>query len=68
MVTCKCGKAIEKVPNWMQTINVEFICNNCPTRHTKNIAFVTLEADVPSAAKTPEEKTDVETVATEDKA
>ena len=27
----------------MESIKVEFICNNCPNRQTKNIAFITLE-------------------------
>ncbi len=65
MITCKCGKTIEKVPTWMQSIDVEFICNNCPNRQTKNIAFAALELEVPSAAKLDdeEEEVDVEEVA-----
>jgi hypothetical protein len=51
MITCTCGKIIEKVPTWMASVNVEFVCNNCPNRQTKNIAFVTLEPDVPSVSK-----------------
>lgn len=51
MITCSCGKTIEKVPAWMSSVNVEFVCNNCPNRQTKNIAFVTLEPDVPATAK-----------------
>lgn len=51
MITCKCGKTIEKVPDWMQGIQVEFVCNNCPNRQTKNIAFMTLEPELPKAAK-----------------
>lgn len=67
MITCKCGKTIEKVPDWMQSINVEFICNNCPNRQTKNIAFAALELEIPSAAKLDdEEEIDVEEVAEED--
>lgn len=67
MITCKCGKTIEKVPDWMQGINVEFICNNCPNRQTKNIAFVALEA-VPTSAKVDDDddEVDVEDVAEED--
>ncbi|HLK17244.1 MAG TPA: hypothetical protein VKT78_20740 [Fimbriimonadaceae bacterium] len=42
---------IEKVPSWMASVNVEFVCNNCPNRQTKNIAFVTLEPDVPATEK-----------------
>jgi C4-type Zn-finger protein len=46
MIQCKCGKTIEKVPHWLQGVEVEFICNNCPNRSTKNIAFVSLEPEV----------------------
>jgi len=35
----------------MSSVNVEFVCNNCPNRQTKNIAFVTLEPDIPVVAK-----------------
>ncbi|MBS1716652.1 MAG: hypothetical protein JSS72_02840 [Armatimonadetes bacterium] len=47
MVLCKCGKPIEKIPEWMEGITIEFVCNNCPNRQTKNIAFVTLESEKP---------------------
>lgn len=43
MVKCSCGKTLDKLPTWMESIKVEFICNNCPNRQTKNIAFITLE-------------------------
>jgi hypothetical protein len=43
MVLCKCGKHLDKVPDWLQSVNVEFVCNNCPNRKTKNIAFISLE-------------------------
>ncbi|OWU65531.1 MAG: hypothetical protein CBB60_004260 [Armatimonadetes bacterium Cent15-Ar3] len=49
MVSCACGKPIDKVPNWLQSAKVEFVCNNCPNRQTKNIAFVSLEAGVKDA-------------------
>lgn len=67
MITCKCGKTIDKVPDWMQSIQVEFVCNNCPNRQTKNIAFAALELEAPAAAKIEdEEEVDVEEVAEED--
>lgn len=44
MVRCSCDKPIEKVPDWLKTAKVEFVCNNCPNRQTKNIAFVNLDA------------------------
>ena len=46
MVTCSCGKVMEKVPSWLQGTKVDFVCNNCPNRSAKNIAFVTLEPEV----------------------
>ena len=67
MITCKCGKTIEKVPDWMQGINVEFICNNCPNRQTKHIAFAALELELPKVAVLDDEdEPDVEDVAKED--
>jgi hypothetical protein len=48
MITCSsCGRPIEKVPNWLQGTKADFVCNNCPNRQTKNIAFVTLDPVVP---------------------
>jgi hypothetical protein len=67
MIQCSaCGKPIEKVPDWLRTAKVEFVCNNCPNRQTKNIAFVSLELDAPSAAKTIDDEVDEEEVADED--
>ncbi|MHB8637785.1 MAG: hypothetical protein ACYC96_15075 [Fimbriimonadaceae bacterium] len=62
MITCTCGKTIDKVPTWMASVNVEFVCNNCPNRQTKNIAFVSLEPDVPvvAALEVEEEPLDAE--------
>ena len=53
MVQCTCGRHMEKVPDWLQGVQVEFVCNNCPDRKTKNIAFISLEPAV-SAASAPE--------------
>jgi hypothetical protein len=50
MVVCKCGKVMERVPDWLQGVNVEFVCNNCPDRKTKNIAFLSLEPTNAAAA------------------
>jgi predicted Fe-S protein YdhL (DUF1289 family) len=62
MVKCSgCGRPIEKVPNWMSEIKTEFVCNNCPNRQTKNIAFINLEPEAKAAAADPE--VDVEEVA-----
>jgi hypothetical protein len=62
-----CGRPIEKVPDWLRTAKVEFVCNNCPNRQTKNIAFVSLELEPPAAAKLAEEdEVDAEEVAEEE--
>ena len=45
MVKCSCGKAIEKIPEWLEGTNVEFVCNNCPNRNFKNIAVMSAEID-----------------------
>lgn len=46
MINCTaCGRPIEKVPDWLRGTKVDFVCNNCPNRQTKNIAFVTLEVE-----------------------
>ncbi len=44
MVQCSsCGKPIDRIPTWMSSIKTEFVCNNCPNRTMKNIAFVSLD-------------------------
>jgi len=42
MVKCVCGKPIEKVPTWLESVNVTFVCTNCPTRQVKPISQVQL--------------------------
>ena len=66
MIQCKCGKTMDKLPDWLATVNVEFVCNNCPNRQTKNIAFISLEPNLPAAAKA--EDIDVEEVPDEEEA
>lgn len=51
MVNCVCGKPLDKVPAWLEGIQVDFVCNNCPNRQTKNIAFISLDAGVKSPGK-----------------
>lgn len=51
MVKCSCGRSIEKLPDWMAGIKVDFVCNNCPNRQTKNIAFVNLDPILNPSAK-----------------
>ncbi|MBI5707171.1 MAG: hypothetical protein HZC36_09315 [Armatimonadetes bacterium] len=50
MVKCSCGRVMDKVPSWLQGVKAEFVCNNCPDRKTKNIAFISLEPTTPAAA------------------
>jgi len=67
MIHCStCGKPIEKVPDWLRTAKVEFVCNNCPNRQTKNIAFVSLELEAPPVAKLADDEIDIEELAAED--
>ncbi len=50
MIHCTgCGKPIEKLPSWLEGTKVDFVCNNCPNRSTKSIAFAQLDE---GAAKT----------------
>ena len=42
---------MDRLPDWLAAVNVEFVCNNCPNRQTKNIAFISLEPNLPAAAK-----------------
>lgn len=60
MVTCSCGKTLDKIPAWMSGIQVDFVCNNCPNRQTKNIAFMTLEPGGAVAGATAAPKFEVE--------
>lgn len=58
MVNCSCGKPIEKVPDWLKSAQVEFVCNNCPNRQLKNIAFVNLDAGLKSPGKSIDGETE----------
>ena len=63
MVQCSsCGKEIDRIPVWMETIKVEYVCNNCPNRQLKNIAFMSLDAPAKpaSASDAPADAPEVE--------
>jgi hypothetical protein len=61
MIQCSsCGKTLDKVPKWLAGTNVSFVCNNCPNRQAKNIAFMSLETESPKAPKIDEEEPEVE--------
>lgn len=65
MIKCSaCGRAIEKVPDWLRGTKVDFICNNCPNRQAKNIAFMTLDSEPKGSAK--DEDSEVEEFEEED--
>ncbi|HVL39530.1 MAG TPA: hypothetical protein VM328_09090 [Fimbriimonadaceae bacterium] len=49
---------MERVPDWMAGVNVEFVCNNCPNRQTKNIAFIQLDTPAPVTAAAAEVDTE----------
>jgi hypothetical protein len=67
MIKCSsCGRTIEKVPDWLGGAKVDFVCNNCPNRNTKNIAFVSLEAEPkPAVSLDDDEDVDVEEIGDE---
>ena len=69
MVYCSsCGRAMERVPDWMRSVTVEYACTNCPKRQMKNIAFINFEPAIPPTAKVEveaEETPDTEEEATE---
>lgn len=43
MVKCVCGKSVEKIPGWLDSVQVDFVCNNCPKRQVKTIAQLQAE-------------------------
>lgn len=44
LVICSsCNKPLEKVPLWLATTNIDFVCTNCPNRTVKAITQVVLE-------------------------
>lgn len=58
MIQCTtCGRPLDKLPTWLAGSNVVFVCNNCPNRQAKNIAFLSLESETPKA---PSMDTDLE--------
>lgn len=39
MVKCVCDRPIEKMPVWLESVKVDFVCTNCPKRQqVKSIA------------------------------
>lgn len=50
MVKCSCGKTLDKVPAWLESVQVHFICNNCPNRQIKTISQLSVEQAAAAAA------------------
>lgn len=55
MIQCTCGKVLDKVPAWLSSAKVTFVCNNCPNRQTKNIALLSFESELPKTPKLDED-------------
>ena len=67
MIHCSsCGKQIEKVPDWLRGTKVDFVCNNCPNRQTKNIAFVSLDVEPKVKSVDDDEDIEIEEIPDED--
>lgn len=54
MVVCSCGKTIDKLPAWLASVNVEFVCNNCPNRQVKTITQLHAEQLAATPVSQPE--------------
>jgi hypothetical protein len=67
MIHCSgCGKPIEKLPTWLEGTKVDFVCNNCPNRTAKSIAFMQVETEAKVSARADDDNpVDEEEVAEE---
>ncbi len=64
MIQCSsCGKTIEKVPDWLRTAKVDFVCNNCPNRQAKNVALVALDHEPKAVKAEDDEDLEIEDIA-----
>ncbi|MBX3110980.1 MAG: hypothetical protein KF857_03145 [Fimbriimonadaceae bacterium] len=52
MVNCVCGKPIEKVPEWLSAVQINFVCSNCPNHTVKSITEVSLGPAMSAAGET----------------
>ncbi len=40
-VTCvECGKPLEKIPVWLASVNIKFLCEDCRVKHRTPIVVV----------------------------
>jgi hypothetical protein len=59
MIHCSgCGKPIDKLPSWLAGTKVDFVCNNCPNRTAKSIAFVQLDTEAKVSARADDDALD----------
>jgi hypothetical protein len=57
MIHCtSCGKPIEKLPSWLAGTKVDFVCNNCPNRTAKSIAFVQADVEAKTSARADDDE------------
>lgn len=66
MVTCVCGKTIEKVPDWLQSVDIQFVCTTCPNRTVKSITEVSLGPSITAGPVTGAIESDPEEEEEED--
>ena len=58
MVKCVCDKTIDKIPSWLDSVKVDFVCNNCPKRQIKSISQLSMEQQAAAAVAAAEPKMD----------
>lgn len=60
MVKCVCDKTIDKIPSWLDSVKVDFVCNNCPKRQIKTISQLHAEQQAALAKAANAEKMDID--------
>ncbi len=60
MVKCVCDKTIDKIPSWLDSVKVDFVCNNCPKRQIKTISQLHAEQQAALAKAASAEKAALE--------
>lgn len=57
MIHCSaCGRPIDKLPTWLAGTKVDFVCNNCPNRTAKSIAFAQMEAEPKASVRADDDE------------
>ena len=60
MVKCVCDKTIDKIPSWLDSVKVDFVCNNCPKRQIKTISQLHAEQQAALAKAAQAEKMEID--------